>query len=249
MDLTEALNSNNTLAAVDAAMELEQDNNPRPYLGASIMGDPARASSGYGFRWYAKPTFMAKTLRAFEDGHRTEDLMAERLRLVLGSQLETHDPVTGKQFGFVACDGHVRGHCDGLIQGGLKEAPQTPHVWEHKAVNPQKFAKLEKLIAQHGEKAALVEWDEIYYGQAMVYCLMFGMTRHYLTVTTPGGRDHISVRTELNKKFAESLMKRAQGIIASDKAPAAHEWNPTFYLCKWCDAIIGLKSLPLRCRA
>ena len=235
MDLIGALNSNNTLAAVDAAMELEQDNNPRPYLGASIMGDPCPRKLWYGFRWYARPTFFAKTLRAFEDGHRTEDLMAERLRLVLGSQLETHDPVTGKQFGFVACDGHVRGHCDGLIQGGLKEAPQTAHVWEHKATNESKFKKLEKLIAQHGEKAALVEWDEIYHGQAQVYMMMFGMTRHYLTVTTPGGRDHISVRTELNKKFAESLMKRAQGIIASDKPPPRMNEDPTFYLCKWCD--------------
>ena len=45
---------------------------------------------------------------------------------------------------FVACDGHVRGHCDGLIQGGLKEAPQTAHVWEHKAVNETKFKKPEK---------------------------------------------------------------------------------------------------------
>ena len=42
-----------------------------------------------------------------------------------------------------------------------------------------------KLIAQHGEKAALVEWDEIYHGQAQAYMMMFGMTCHYLTVTIP----------------------------------------------------------------
>ena len=43
--------------------------------------------------------------------------MAERLRLVPGIDLETYDPVTGKQFGFVEIDGHFRGHADGLILG------------------------------------------------------------------------------------------------------------------------------------
>ena len=134
MDLTQALNSNNTLAAVDAAMELEQDNNPRPYLGASIMGDPCPRKLWYGFRWYAKPTFMAKTLRAFEDGHRTEDLMAERLRLVLGSQLETHDTVTASSL--VCC---VRRPCARPLRradtGWSERGAPDAHVWEHKATN------------------------------------------------------------------------------------------------------------------
>ena len=30
-------------------------------------------------------------------------------------------------------------------------------------------------------------------------------------------------------------MKRAQGIIASDKPPPRMNEDPTFYLCKWCD--------------
>ena len=213
IDVTALAMGNSTLAALDTEMELRQDTKPRPYLGGSAIGDDCDRKLWYGFRWYKVVTFDAATLRKFDDGHRTEDLMADRLRLVPGIDLETHDPVTGKQFGFVEIDGHFRGHADGLILG-IKESPNTKHIWEHKSVSDSVYKKLQKAVKDHGEKGAIEKWNGTYYGQIQVYMKLFGCTRAYHTVTTSGGREHMSVRTEYNAKFAESF----------DGARGQHHW-------------------------
>jgi len=234
IDVTALAMGNSTLAAVDTEMEMRQDNKPRPYLGGSAIGDDCDRKLWYGFRWYKVITFRADTLRRFDDGHRTEDLMAERLRLVPGVHLETVDPVTGKQFGFQEIDGHFRGHADGLILG-IKEAPNTKHIWEHKSVSDSVYKKLQKAIKDHGEKNAIEKWNGTYYGQIQVYMKLFDCTRAYHTVTTSGGRDHLSVRTEYNAKFAQHLMDKAAGIIGSDSPPQRLSNDRTFFKCKWCD--------------
>jgi hypothetical protein len=188
------------MAALDAAMEAAQDTTARPYLGISQIGHACDRHLWLSFHWAEERRVPASGLRAIEDGHRGEDLMAERLRMIPGVKLLTVDPATGKQFA-VEHGGHVRGHLDGIITGIL-EAPKTPHVWEHKQVNEKKFADLRKCIAVHGEKGALAQWDPIYHAQALCYMHLRKLTRHFLTVGTPGGREYISVRTEADQSGA-----------------------------------------------
>src|SRR5690625_5842237 len=88
-----------TLLAVDEQMEARQQSRFRPYLGMSAIGGPCDRRLWLEFRWADKPRFEARTLYMFDDGHRTEDLMAARLRMVPGITLHTVDPSTGRQFG------------------------------------------------------------------------------------------------------------------------------------------------------
>lgn len=222
-----------TLAAVDEALEKAQDTTPRPYLGASQVGEPCARKLWYSFRWAKRPQFTAKTLKCFEDGHLGEDLQARRLRMVPTIQLSTHNP-EGEQWGISDHEGHFKGHCDGFIKG-LKQAPVTPHVWEHKVCNEKKFAQLGKLKREKGEKEALLHWDEVYYAQAQVYMLKFELSRHYLTCSTPGGRETVSVRTELNRDAANGYLQRAKSIIVSDAPPVRISEQATDYRCKMCD--------------
>lgn len=222
-----------TLEAVDRAIEAAQDQSRRPYLGASAIGDPCERKLWYGFRWAGRPNFNAATLKRFEDGHRSEDIQADRLRLVDGVELKTHKP-NGKQYGFEAHHGHFKGHYDGVIVG-LLQAPKTPHIWEHKATDEKKQNSLTKLKAEKGEKEALKAWDEIYYAQAQVYMLAEDLTRHYLTCSSPGCRATVSCRTNYNKEDAEALFEKAERIIATDRPPIGISQDPAFYLCKWCD--------------
>lgn len=222
-----------TLEAVDRALEERQDRSQRPYLGASSIGDPCSRKLWYGFRWAMPPQFKAKTLKAFEDGHRGEDMQAARLRLVSGVELSTHN-IEGEQWGISDHEGHFRGHCDGFIRGIL-QAPKTPHIWEHKVCNEKKFASLAKLKKEKGEKEALLHWDEIYYAQAQVYMKKFDLSRHYLTCSTPGGRETVSVRTNFNREAAEGYLQKAKDIIVSDAPPVRLSEDSTFYKCKWCD--------------
>lgn len=223
-----------TLAAVDAAIEVGQERGARPYLGMSAIGNPCERALWYSFHWAKERQLPAKALKAIEDGHRGEDVMAERLRLVKGVQLHTVSPQTGKQFEVIGCGGHFKGHMDGAILGVL-EAPKTWHVWEHKQVNEAKFKKLLKLVQEVGEKNALAQWDEVYHAQALCYMGFTGMTRHFLTVCTPGGREYCSVRTDASPGQFEALVSKAQRIIDAPEPLHGISADPSFYLCKWCD--------------
>jgi len=203
---------------------------PRRYLGASSIGHSCERFVWYGIQGAPCEPMSAQGVYAVTDGHRTEDLIAERLRLVPGVTLETVD-ANGNQYGFE--DGLFKGHCDGFIIG-LLQAPKTPHIWEHKACNEKKFAKFESIRSKAGEKATLQQWDFTYYVQAQVYMHYFGMTRHYLTVSTPGGRQITSARTNYDKGFAEAQVAKAMRLLQAKEPPPRVSENPTWFECKWC---------------
>lgn len=227
-----------TLEAVDRAIEAGQRGSPRPYLGMSAIGDPCDRKLWLGFRWVGQAKHDAATLKRFADGHLGEDIQADRLRMVPGVHLITLDEETGGQIAFVDLRGHFRGHCDGMILG-LIQAPRTWHVWEHKQVGEKKQAKLESLILKRGEKAALKEWDEVYYGQAVLYMHYSGLDRHYLTCSTPGGRHTIGVRTNADEPHALRLIARAERIIEAARPPGRISNDPEKPPCNWC----GFKEL------
>lgn len=221
-------------AAIQAANVAEK---PRPYLGMSSIGEDCERRLWYGFRWClpAGGGFDAKALRNFADGHRVEDAYAAWLRQVPGVELYTVDPVTGQQFGFSDHGGHFRGHIDGAIRG-LLQAPKTWHVWEHKA-SEKGTAELQKAKAEHGEKSALAAWHPTYYAQAQVYMHYAGMTRHYITVTSPGGRlPESSARTDADPATAARLIDKAKRVITAQNPPQRLSEDSTFYKCKWCPA-------------
>src|SRR6187402_2841122 len=121
-----------TIEALKHAVKMmgqKQEN--RDYLGASLIGTQCSRQIFYTYNHYPKEPFEAETLWNFEDGNRTEDLIAARLRLIPGIELWTHDE-NGKQYGFSALNGKFRGHVDGVICG-LLQAPKKNHIWENKS--------------------------------------------------------------------------------------------------------------------
>lgn len=228
--------SDPTLDAVrEASARIGNAEPARPYLGMSAIGHPCERWLWYSFRWAVREQFDCDTLWCFDDGHRSEDVMAARLRLVPGVQLRTIDPSTGRQFGAVDLGGHFRGHADGLVTG-LVQAPKALHVWEAKAVNEKKAAELDKLKALHGEKQALAKWDEVYHAQAILYMAYFEAPRHYLTASTPGARTMTSVRTDTNLDEARRLRAKAERIITASEPPPRMSDDPSWYRCRWCAA-------------
>ena len=226
-----------TLMEVDRVLEQKQLlEKPRHYLGMSQIGHPCWRHLFYSFRGCKKRIISASGIKAIQDGYDQENKMAERLRMLPYIELHTTDPENPKeQTGHKLLLDHFRGHMDGMIKG-IKEAPLTWHVWEHKSVNQTKFNKLQKLIFEKGEKNALQEWDEIYFAQDQIYMHEAKVERHYLTVSTPGGRDYISCRTNYNKKIAEGIITKAQVIIFENwDIPERLSKNREFYLCKRCE--------------
>ena len=105
----------------DAAMEVfEARKPPRQYLGASGIGHACERKSWLDFRHASPRKIDAKGLRRIQDGFAGEQIMIERLRMVKGVKLHTHEG--DDQIGIEAHGGHFRGHLDGLILG-LIQAP------------------------------------------------------------------------------------------------------------------------------
>lgn len=68
--------------------------------------------------------------------------------------------------------------------------------------------------------------------QAVLYMNAEGLTRHYLTCSTPGGRETTSVRTDENPLLAKEMIKRAERIISRDKPPVKLSDDPSHWECK-----------------
>lgn len=205
----------------------------RDYLGASLIGEDCSRKIWYSYKKYPKLPFKAETLWAFEDGRRTEDLLAARLRMIDGIELHTHDE-HGNQFGFAALGGKFKGHCDGVIRG-LKQAPTAWNVWEAKCSKHEKFEQFKKEKSKNGEKNTLKAWNANYFIQAQLYMHFLQIDRHYLIVALSGGRDVDSCRTEYQPDVAENAINKADSILQHNVPPKRISEKPDFYQCRWCD--------------
>jgi hypothetical protein len=215
-----------TIDAVNAALEAEQ----RPYttknIGFGEIGHDCSRYLYYKINSDEPELFSANTIRIFNAGHSAEARMAEELRKVKGITLWTHDPEReNKQYKFDFLDGRLTGRLDGVIVG-LLQAPKTPHVWEHKETNEKKFKELQKIGSIKG-------WDEKYNAQAHLGMFAAELDRHYLTCSTGGIRGVTSVRTELNKNYAQGLIDKAERIINA-KTPPERIGSEDFYICRMC---------------
>jgi len=203
---------------------------PRDYIGASAIGGACMRREWYKLQGH-REVFDADTLRRFQDGHDTEAKIISWLEML--PHLELHTESMGKQYGFSDLDDKFKGHYDGVIRG-IPQAPKTWHILEIKATKQQLFNKLKKLITKVGEKNALEEWNEQYYAQAMLYCHYEGITRHLTIVSTPGGRELLTLRTNANPTYAKALRGKAQRLLGAT-SPPQKIGGPDWYQCKWCN--------------
>lgn len=217
--------NNPTLDAIDAEIERLAWVSTCS-LSAGTIGNECDRAVWYLSRWVRKSKFNAKSLKTFEDGHDSEEKMAKRLSMVAR--------VRDRQFKVEFLGGRIRGYIDGIIEG-LKESSQ-PHVWEHKAVADTGWKKINKLLdTVADEKTILKQWNPIYYAQAQLYMYGTLLRRHFLTVTTQGGREYVSVRTALDKDYCENLLARASEIIQLDAAPSVIGKDKKSWPCLMCD--------------
>jgi hypothetical protein len=243
-----------TIEAVLDAIRAEHANEQaRPYLGMSNIAHECGRYLWLSFRWAHPSTFDVASLLRFEDGHRSEEIMAARLRSVRGIELHTIDPDTGGQIGFSDWGGHFSGHMDGAILG-LAAAPKSWHVWESKAVGHENFKKLgdirQRDMSKDG-KSTLAEWSPVYYGQAVLYMSYSGMDRHYLTVASAGSRDMAAIRTDADPARAAVLRERAGKIIKSDAPLSRISEDSTWWQCRGCpahDVCHGYSMPQVNCR-
>lgn len=203
----------------------------RGYLGASGLGENCFRKMWLNFRSMSPAKFPAEVLFRFDDGHYSEKITAQRLKLVDSVRLIT-EHTDHKQFSQYRFNGHLGGHIDGYI-GGIVQYPTEWLIWEHKCVEQKEFVKLHNKITMKNSKNPLQEWNERYYCQAQVYMDLFDFDKHFLTVAIAGSRKYIEAITKRDDEYIRETYKIAKNIITSDD-PGPIPANAEKYPCKYC---------------
>jgi hypothetical protein len=170
-------------------------------------------------------------LRLFERGHREERWLTVDLRkLGLFQQqdldVQVKDPETGKQFLISYFGGHFGGSCDGILKG-VPEAPKTAHLWECKTASDKYSKQLQKLGVQKAKPE--------HYAQMQIYMYGLGLKRAYYMSVNKNTDDIYCERIEYDKRFALSILDKAEAIVFADSLPKRISEDPSFWKCKFCD--------------
>lgn len=206
-----------------ALEEKNAQETPRPHLGASIIGHDCDRFIWLSFRWAIANDFEGRILRLFRRGQEEESNV---FRDLAAAGIEVKPFNSGKQWSIK--DGHFGGSLDGIIMGGVPEAPMKQHVLEIKTHSRKSFDDV--------EKQGVMKSKPQHYAQMQVYMLHTGIDRAlYFAVCKDDDRIYTE-RVRLDKDFAQTMTDRAQRLIASDRPPAPISPDPSWYQCKMCNA-------------
>jgi len=123
----------NLIDLIDKSHE-DRAERPRPHYGASQAGHKCDRWLWLSFRWAVQPDFSGRILRLFRRGHHEENWIVDDLKAAGVEISYTGDDQKRVDFG---C--HISGSLDGIIEGGVPEAPKAKHVAEFKTHSLKSF--------------------------------------------------------------------------------------------------------------
>ena len=135
----------------------------------------------------------------------------------------------GRQFGFEAAGGRLRGHIDGVIVAGPEIGVRWPALWEHKALNAKSWTDL--------VKRGLRLSKPIYFAQVQLYMAYMELG---VALFTALNKDSQALHHEIvpfEPAEAQALSDRAVAIIRAADAgelPPRMASAADFYLCRMC---------------
>lgn len=221
---TDIKRAEQTLTAIESAVQADRDDGLRQHLGASLIGRECERALWLTFRWAKPQAFEGRMLRLFARGQREEQVFIDLLRNA-GVAVVDVDATTGKQFTFAALGGHFGGSMDAACQG-LPES-SVWHVVEMKTHGKKSFDELEKIGVKLAKPA--------HYDQMQCYMGWTGMTRAlYMAVCKDDDRLHLE-RIDADPDRFEVLMNKAERIIKAIEPPPRISEDAAWFQCKLCE--------------
>jgi hypothetical protein len=231
--------SQNINLLIDKALTKENEQQePRDYLGGSRLGVSCNRALQFEYTNTPKDedqNFSGQILRIFQAGHVFEDLAIKWLKDA-GFELITNKQ-NGEQFGFIAANGKIKGHIDGVIVSASEELNLIfPSLWECKSMNDKSF--------KDTVKKGLAISKPVYASQIAIY-------QAYMESSIKDISKNPALFTAINKNTAEIYFElipfdKALAQKMSDKAvrilqaTEAHELlprisnDPSYFECKFC---------------
>jgi hypothetical protein len=206
---------------------LQDQESPREYLGASLLGAKCTRCIQYTFLGTIpdKPD-TGQQKRIFEIGHILEDVIAVWLKNA-GFELATSD-TEGNQFGFRQANGRIQGHVDGIIHAGPIPA-KYPILWECKTTKSTSWRDLAK---DHLQIA-----NPQYFAQIQLYMAYMQLRQCIFTSLNKDTAELYHELIPFNSAIAASYSDRAVQIL---KATESNELLPRiatksdWFECKMC---------------
>jgi len=197
-----------------------QQEPPRPHLGASQLGHPCDRWLWLSFRWAVIEKFDGRILRLFRRGREEEANIIKDLEAI-GVVFSNHQQ-------YVDFGSHVGGSTDGMIDGGVPEAPKKRHVAEFKTHSKKSF---DDLVKNGVQKSKPMHWC-----QMQLYMSGTGVDRAlYFAVCKDDDRIYTE-RVHLDRAAAKQLIERGHRIALAERIPDPISTDPSWYLCRWCPA-------------
>lgn len=211
--------SNNIQSLIDKHHESKAEH-PRQHMGCSTLGHACDRWLWLSFRWAVQPKFPGRILRVFRRGQNEEATIIDDLKFV---GITIDNAQTRVEFG-----SHVSGSLDGIIAGGVPEAPTKRHIAEFKTHSKKSFDDVEK----KGVFLAKVE----HWAQMQLYMHGTGIDRAlYVAVCKDDDRIYTE-RVHYDRETAERYLERGKRLALSDRMPPPISTDPSWYQCKFCDA-------------
>jgi hypothetical protein len=196
---------------------------PRPHMGASLLGHPCDRWLWLSFRMAVVEKFPGRILRLFRRGQNEEAQVVSDLRAIGLNVQKTGTNQARVDFG---C--HVSGSIDGIIESGVPEAPKTPHVLEIKTHAKKSFDDLVKVSVEKSKP--------MHYVQMQMYMAGVKADRAlYVAVCKDDDRIHTE-RVKLDKAVAQKAIDRGHRLVKSERMPPPLSTDPTWFECRFCAA-------------
>jgi hypothetical protein len=198
---------------------------PRPYLGASIVGDDCARK--IQFDWSCKPVLAARVRSIFARGHFFEMRTREQLTAA-GFKFAPES-----ELAFSAANGDLQGHADGLITAGPDLSNirlDYPALWECKCLNAKNWRAV--------ERDGLEKVFPKYAAQIALYQAYLDKTNPALfTAVNADSCELLHFIQPFNAERAQQWSDRAAMIIAATRAgellPRFTD-DPTDWRCRMC---------------
>jgi hypothetical protein len=189
-------------ALIDASGAAEQT---RGYLGASAVGHPCLRR--IQFDWMCNPDHPAQLRDVFDRGHYFEARSREHL-IRAGFKFAPDERLR-----FVALDGMLQGHADGILVAGPKISDiGYPCLWEHKAINAKGFRSL--------DRDGLEKSYPQYVAQVALYQHFLGVDANpaIFTAINADSCERLHLLVPFDAGQARTHIMRAETVIAATRA-------------------------------
>lgn len=197
----------------------EINEEPRDYIGASMLGHPCERYIWLSFRWVMPEKFEGRMKKLFGVGHREEEIAAAELRNA-GVDIRH----TGAEQLDLPLAPFLKGHPDGIIYGGIEGIDEYPILWECKTSNSANFEKMVRCGVQIAKPMHYAQMQSQMHHMKIKYAL-------YEMVNKETSELYFEL-VPYNQSYAEYMTNRAYSTALCGKIPQAKEGtNPD---CRYC---------------